>query len=185
MVEDIIHDADRRMSKSLETLRHEMSKIRTGRAHTSLLEHVMVPYYGSQVPLNQAANINVVDARTLGVSPWDKNVIADIEKAILNSNLGLNPVTTSHSIKVPLPLLTEERRKELIRVLKAEAEKSRVAVRNIRRDANHSCKEMVKEKLITEDDEHRAEDKVQQLTQQHIAEINRILSQKQEEMMEI
>jgi len=185
VVEDIIRDAAQRMNKSLEVLRHELSKIRTGRAHTSLLEHVTVSYYGNEVPLNQAANINVVDAHTLGVTPWDKSTVPDIEKAILNSDLGLNPVTTGEIIRVPLPALTEERRKELIRVVKAESEKARVAVRNIRRDANHSCKDIIKEKLISEDDERKAEVKVQKLTDDHVAEIDKILAQKEEEMMEI
>ena len=150
MIEDIIRDTDQRMNKSLEALKHEMSKIRTGRAHPSLLEHVTVKYYGSEVPLNQAANISVVDGRTLGVTAWDKSTIPDIEKAILNSDLGLNPVSAGEVIRVPLPALTEERRKELIRIVRAEAEKTRVAIRNIRRDANHSCKELIKEKLIAE-----------------------------------
>jgi len=185
MVEDIIRDADQRMGKSLEALKHELSKIRTGRAHPSLLEHVTVSYYGNEVPLNQAANINVVDSRTLGVSPWDKSTVPDIEKAILNSDLGLNPVTTGEIIRVPLPPLTEERRKELIRVVRAEAEKARVAIRNIRRDANHSCKDMIKEKLISEDDERKAEERVQKLTDTHIGEIDKILLQKEAELMEI
>ncbi len=185
MVEEIIRDANQRMNKSLDALKQETSKLRTGRAHTSLLEHVNVSYYGNNVPLNQAANINVIDARTLGISPWDKNTVADIEKAILNSDLGLNPVTTGDVIRVCLPPLTEERRRELIRVVKAEAEKSRVAIRNIRRDANHSCKEMIKEKLISKDDERKAEDRVQRLTDEHIAEVDKILSQKEQEMMEI
>ncbi len=185
MIEDIIRDADQRMNKSLEALKHEMSKIRTGRAHPSLLEHVTVRYYGSEVPLNQAANISVVDARTLGVTAWDKSTIHDIEKAILNSDLGLNPITAGEVIRVPLPALTEERRKELIRIVRAEAEKTRVAIRNIRRDANHSCKELIKEKLIAEDDERRAEDRVQKLTDAHIAEVEKILGQKEEDMMEI
>jgi ribosome recycling factor len=185
MIEDIIRDADQRMNKSLEALKHEMAKIRTGRAHPSLLEHITVSYYGSEVPLNQAANISVVDARTLGVTAWDKSTISGIEKAILNSDLGLNPVTAGEVIRVPLPALTEERRKELIRVVRAEAEKTRVAIRNIRRDANHSCKELIKEKLIAEDDEHRAEDRVQKLTDAHIAEVEKILGQKEEDMMEI
>ncbi|MEE8320418.1 MAG: ribosome recycling factor [Gammaproteobacteria bacterium] len=185
MVEDILRDADQRMNKSLETLRHEMAKIRTGRAHPSLLEHVTVSYYGSDVPLNQAANINVVDSRTLGITAWDKSTIPAIEKAILNSDLGLNPVTAGEVIRIPLPALTEERRKELIRVVRGEAEKTRVAIRNIRRDANHSCKELIKEKMIAEDDEHRAEDKIQKLTDAHIAEVEKTLAQKEEDMMEI
>jgi len=185
MIEDIILDADQRMNKSLEALKHEMVKIRTGRAHPSLLEHITVSYYGSEVPLNQAANIGVVDARTLGVTAWDKSTIPAIEKAILNSDLGLNPVTAGEVIRVPLPALTEERRKELVRIVRAEAEKIRVAIRNIRRDANHSCKELIKEKLIAEDDERRAEERVQKLTDTHIAEVEKILIQKEEDVMEI
>jgi len=185
LVEEIIGDADQRMNKSLEALKQEISRLRTGRAHTGLLEHVTVSYYGNNVPLNQAANITVIDARTLGISPWDKNTVPDIEKAILNSDLGLNPVTTGDVIRVCLPPLTEERRRELIRIVRAEAEKSRVAVRNIRRDANHACKEMIKEKLISKDDERKAEDRIQRLTDEHIAEVDKILSQKEREMMEI
>lgn len=185
MTKDIISDADRRMNKSLEALKQEMAKIRTGRAHPSLLEHITVNYYGSDVPLNQAANVNVLDARTLSITAWDKKMIPDIEKAILNSNLGLNPVTAGDVMRVPLPALTEERRKELIRVVRAEAENAKVAVRNIRRDANHSFKNMIKEKSITEDDERKAEEKVQKLTDDHIAQIDNILAGKEKDMMEI
>lgn len=185
MTKEIISDADRRMNKSLEAFTHELAKIRTGRAHPSLLEHVTVNYYGSDVPLNQASNINVLDARTLGITAWDKKMVPDIEKAILNSDLGLNPVTTGDLIRVPLPALTEERRKELIKVVRNEGEQAKVAVRNIRRDANHSLKELIKEKSITEDDERKAEDKVQKLTDDHIAQIDKILEEKEKEMMEI
>jgi len=143
MTTDIISDADRRMNKSLEALKQEMAKIRTGRAHPSLLEHITVNYYGSDVPLNQAANVNILDARTLSITAWDKKMIPDIEKAILNSDLGLNPVTAGDVMRVPLPALTEERRKELIRVVRAETEHAKVAIRNIRRDANHSFKNMI------------------------------------------
>jgi len=185
MIEDILKDADERMDKTLRALRSELSKIRTGRAHPSLLEHVSVDYYGSQVPLNQAANINVLDARTLGVAPWDKNMVGVIEKAILNSDLGLNPVTTGSVMRVPLPALTEERRKELTRVVRSEVEKARVAIRNIRRDANHHLKEMLKEKMITEDEDRREEDKIQKMTDAHIRDIDQILKDKESEMMEI
>ncbi|MCY3750470.1 MAG: ribosome recycling factor [Gammaproteobacteria bacterium] len=185
MIEDILKDADERMNKTLRALRSELSKIRTGRAHPSLLEHVSVDYYGSQVPLNQAANINVLDARTLGVAPWDKNMVGVIEKAILNSDLGLNPVTTGSVMRVPLPALTEERRKELTRVVRSEVEKARVAIRNIRRDANHHLKEMLKEKMITEDEDRREEDKIQKMTDAHIRDIDQILKDKESEMMEI
>jgi ribosome recycling factor len=185
MIKDIIDDANQRMGKSLEAFGHELSKIRTGRAHPSLLEHVMVSYYGNNVPINQAANVNVMDARTLSISAWDKSMIPDLEKAILNSDLGLNPVTTGDLIRVPLPPLTEERRKELTKVVRSEAEKARVAVRNIRRDANTHLKPMVKDKTITEDEERRAEAEVQKLTDTRVAEIDKLLEVKEKELMEI
>ncbi|MDE0513875.1 MAG: ribosome recycling factor [Gammaproteobacteria bacterium] len=185
MIEDILKDADERMDKTLRALRSELSKIRTGRAHPSLLEHINVTYYGSQVPMNQAANISVLDARTLGVAPWDKNMVGVIEKAILNSDLGLNPVTTGSVMRVPLPALTEERRKELTRVVRSEVEKARVAIRNIRRDANHHLKEMLKEKMITEDEDRREKDKIQKMTDAHIRDIDEILKDKESEIMEI
>lgn len=182
---DIIKDADQRMNKSLEALKHELTKIRTGRAHPSLLEHITVSYYGTEVPLNQAANISVQDARTLTVTAWDKSNTAAIEKAILNSDLGLNPASAGDVIRVPLPPLTEERRKELTKVVRHEAEKSRVAIRNIRRDANHSMKEMVKAKEISEDSERRGEERIQKLTDSHIQEVEKILEEKEKELMEI
>ncbi len=185
MIEDIISDAKSRMLKSIESLKTEMSKIRTGRAHPSLLEQVKVSYYGSDTPLNQVASVNVVDARTLGINAYEKSSIPDIEKAIMNANLGLNPVTAGEVIRVPLPPLTEERRKDLIKVVPGEAEQGRVAVRNIRRDANSSCKELVKEKMITEDDERKAESRIQKLTDEHIALIDKSLEQKEAEMLEI
>ena len=185
MVEEVINDADTRMKKSLEAFAHELSKIRTGRAHPSLLEHVMVSYYGNDVPINQAANVNVVDSRTLGITAWDKSMIPDLEKAILNSDLGLNPVTAGEVIRVPLPPLTEERRKDLTKIVRNEAEKARVAVRNIRRDANTHLKPMVKDKTITEDDERKAESRVQKLTDSYIAEIEKMLEAKEQELMEI
>ena len=185
MIEEILKDADERMNKTLRALRNELSKIRTGRAHPSLLEHINVNYYGSQVPLNQAANVSVLDARTLGVAPWDKSMVADIEKAILNSDLGLNPVTTGSVMRVPLPVLTEERRKELARVVKSEAEKARVAIRNIRRDANHHLKEMLKEKLITQDEDRKQGDIIQKFTDAHIKDVENILKSKEMELMEI
>ncbi|MCZ6804663.1 MAG: ribosome recycling factor [Proteobacteria bacterium] len=185
MVEDIINDAKSRMLKSLESLKTEMSKIRTGRAHPSLLEQVKVSYYGTDMPLNQVASVNIVDARTLGVNAYDKSSIPDIEKAIMNANLGLNPVTAGDVIRVPLPALTEERRKELIKVVRGEAEQARVAIRNIRRDANSSCKELIKEKMIAEDDERKAEGRIQKLTDEHIALIDKGLEQKEAEMLEI
>ena len=185
MVENIIDDAKTRMLKSIESLKVEMSKIRTGRAHPSLLEQVKVKYYGSDTTLNQVASVNVVDARTLGINAYEKSSIPDIEKAIMNANLGLNPVTAGEVIRVPLPPLTEERRKDLIKVVRGEAEHSRVAIRNIRRDANSSCKDMVKEKTITEDVDRKAEGRIQKLTDEHIALIDKNLEKKEVEMLEI
>jgi ribosome recycling factor len=185
MINDIIKDAKGRMQKSIEALSAEMAKIRTGRAHPSLLEHINVSYYGSDTPLQQLANVNVVDARTLGIVAYDKSSIPDIEKAIMNANLGLNPVTAGEVIRVPLPPLTEERRRELIKIVKNEAEKARIAVRNIRRDAITSCKELVKEKMITEDEEHKAEDDIQKLTDEQIGIIDKNLEHKEAEMLEI
>ncbi len=185
MIDELIADADKRMTKSIASLKQEMIKIRTGRAHPSLLEHIPVNYYGGEVPMNQAANISVQDARTLQISAWDKSTIPDIEKAILNSGLGLNPVTAGEVMRVPLPPLTEERRKDLIKVVRAEGEKCRVAIRNIRRDVNHSAKELLKEKEITEDDERRAEDRVQKITDSHIQDVEKVLLEKEKDMMEI
>ncbi len=185
MSEDIIKDADLRMNKTLEALRQEFSRIRTGRAHPGLLEHIVVSYYGSETPLNQAANISVLDARTLSVAPWDKSMVAEIEKAIRNAELGLNPVTAGEVIRIPLPALNEERRRELARVVGAEAEKARVAIRNIRRDANHHLKEELKEKLITEDEERREEARIQELTDARVAEADQALKEKEAELMEI
>jgi ribosome recycling factor len=185
MTKNIISDADQRMNKTVETLKHDLSKIRTGRAHTSLLDHVTVNYYGSEVPINQVGNIGVLDARTLTVNAWDKSAIPNIEKAILNSDLGLNPVTAGDVIRIPLPPLTEERRKELTKVVRAEAEMAKVAVRNIRRDANHSFKEMIKNKSISEDEERRSEERIQKLTDDHITLIDKLIEAKENELMEI
>jgi ribosome recycling factor len=185
MTKNTISDAEQRMNKSVESLKHELGSIRTGRAHTSLLEHIKVNYYGSDVPLNQVANITVQDARTLGISAWDKKAIPAIEKAILNSDLGLNPVTAGEVIRVPLPPLNEERRKELIKVVRAEGEKARVAIRNIRRDAIHAFKEMIKNKTIAQDEERRSEEMVQKMTDTHIASVDKILEAKEKEIMEV
>ncbi len=185
MIEDIKKDANTRMHKSIEAFQAELSKIRTGRAHPSLLNHVHVDYYGSEVPIGQAANIAVEDARTLAVTPWDKSMVAVIEKAILTSDLGLNPSTAGNVIRVPMPPLTEERRKELVRVVRELAENARVAVRNIRRDANHDLKGLAKDKDISEDDEHRGQDLVQKVTDEAIEEIDALLAQKEKELMEI
>ena len=185
MIDEIKKDAADRMKKSVESLVQELTKIRTGRAHTSLLDHITVEYYGSQVPLNQVSNVNVEDARTLTVSPWEKDMVKPIEKAIMSSDLGLNPATAGTVIRVPLPPLTEERRKDLIRVVRQEAEGGRVAVRNIRRDALGDIKDMLKEKLIGEDEERRAETEVQVITDQHVANIDKVLAEKESELMEI
>ena len=185
MTQNTITDAEQRMNKSVDALKHELGAIRTGRAHTSLLEHIKVNYYGSEMPLNQVANIAVQDARTLSISAWDKKTITSIEKAILNSDLGLNPITAGEVIRVPLPPLNEERRKELIKVVRAEGEKARVAVRNIRRDAIHAFKEMIKDKTIAQDEERRSEENVQKMTDAHIASVDKILEAKEKEIMEV
>lgn len=178
-------DAGVRMSKSVAALQSELTKIRTGRAHTSLLDHITVEYYGSQVPINQVANVGVEDSRTLTVTPWEKDMVKVIEKAIMGSDLGLNPATAGTVIRVPLPALTEERRKDMIRVVRNEAEGGRVAVRNIRRDAMHDVKELLKEKMIGEDEERRAETEIQTITDKYVAEIDEVLAVKEAELMEI
>ena len=185
MINDIKKDAGERMDKSVAALAQELTKLRTGRAHTSLLDHITVEYYGSEVPLNQVANVNVEDSRTLTVSPWEKTMVQPIEKAIMNSDLGLNPATAGTKIRVPLPPLTEERRKDMIRLVRQEAEGGRVAVRNIRRDAISDIKDLLKEKMIGEDDERRAEDDIQVITDKHIATIDEMLANKESELMEI
>jgi ribosome recycling factor len=185
MIEDIKKDARERMVKSVEAARHELSKIRTGRAHASLLDHVMVEYYGSPVPIGQVANVSAEDARTLAITPWERNMVQAIEKAIMTSDLGLNPNTAGTVIRVPLPALTEERRKDLIRVVRQEMEGARVAIRNIRRDANGDLKDLLKEKEISEDDEHRGQDAIQKLTDQYIAEVEKLLEAKEAELLEI
>jgi ribosome recycling factor len=185
VLDEIKKDAGERMGKSVAALKQELTKIRTGRAHTSLLDHITVEYYGSQVPLNQVSNVNVEDSRTLTVTPWEKEMVPVIEKAIMASDLGLNPATAGTVIRVPLPPLTEERRKDMIRVVRNEAEGGRIAVRNIRRDAIHDVKDLMKEKMIGEDDEHRAEDEIQVITDKYIAEIDALLADKESELMEI
>ncbi len=185
MLDDIKKDANQRMNKSVAAFELELKKIRTGRAHTSLLDHITVEYYGSEVPLSQVATIGVEDARTLTVTPWEKTMVQPVEKAIMNSDLGLNPMTAGTVIRVPLPALTEERRKDLVRVVRHEAELSRVAVRNIRRDAIHHAKDLLKEKEITEDEEHRAHDEIQTMTDKHVAQIDEILAGKEAELMEV
>ena len=185
MLDDIKKDARIRMGKSLDSLRTELAKIRTGRAHPSLLEHVQVEYYGSDVPISQAANVVVEDARTLAVTPFDKSMTGTIEKAIMSSDLGLNPTTAGTVIRIPLPPLTEERRKDMIRVVRNEAEGGRIAIRNIRRDAINHFKDLVKEKEIGEDDERRAQDDVQKITNVFVAKVDDALAVKEKDLMEI
>jgi len=185
MINEIITDAEQRMKKSIESLHSELNKMRTGRAHPSLLEHIMVPYYGTDTPLNQVASITVSDARTLTVAPWEKSLIPTIEKAIISANLGLNPSTSGENIRVPLPPLTEETRKDMIRVVRSEAENCRVAIRNIRRDANGQVKELLKEKMITEDEERRGEENIQKLTDKLIANVDEVLQTKEKDLLEI
>ncbi len=185
MLDEIKKDAGNRMSKSVASLQQELTKIRTGRAHTSLLDHITVEYYGSQTPLNQVANVGVEDSRTLIITPWEKDLVQAIEKAIMSSDLGLNPATAGTVIRVPLPALTEERRKDMIRVVRNEAEGGRIAIRNIRRDAMNDVKELLKEKMIGEDDERRAEGEIQGITDKHVAEVDKVLADKESELMEI
>lgn len=185
MINDIKVDAQHRMKKSIEALELELRKLRTGRAHTSLLDHIKVTYYGTQVPLSQVASITVSDSRTLTVAPWEKKMVSEVEKVILNADLGLNPVTSGDVIRVPLPPLTEERRRDMTRLVRQEAEAARVAIRNIRRDANHSLKVLVKDKRITEDEERRAEEAMQRLTDQAIAEVDQLLKEKEADLLEI
>lgn len=185
MLDEIKKDAGERMSKSVSSLQQELTKIRTGRAHTSLLDHVTVEYYGSQVPLNQVSNVGVEDSRTLTVTPWEKDMVQAIEKAIMSSDLGLNPASAGTVIRVPLPALTEERRKDMIRVVRSEAEGGRIAIRNIRRDALHDVKELLKEKMIGEDEERRAEGEIQTITDRYVGEIDAVLASKEAELMEI
>jgi ribosome recycling factor len=185
VLDEIKKDAGTRMAKSVASLQQDLTKIRTGRAHTSLLDHITVEYYGSPVPLNQVANVGVEDSRTLIITPWEKDMVQPIEKAIMGSDLGLNPSSAGTVIRVPLPALTEERRKDMIRVVRQEAEGGRIAVRNIRRDALHDIKELLKEKMIGEDDERRAEGEIQGITDKYVAEIDKLLAEKEAELMEV
>lgn len=185
MINDIKKDAEARMQKSVDALKTELTRLRTGRAHPSLLDHVSVSYYGSPTPLSQVANVGVEDARTLSVTPWEKNIVPDVEKAILNSNLGLNPVTAGTVIRIPLPPLTEERRKELAKMVKGEGENAKVAIRNIRRDANSDIKELTKAKEISEDDERRAQDEVQKITDKFVESVDSVVATKEEDLMSV
>jgi ribosome recycling factor len=185
MINDIQKDAERRMQKSVESLKGELAKIRTGRPHPSLLDHVTVDYYGSEVPISQVANINVEDSRTLSVTPWEKPMVGAVEKAIMTSDLGLNPATNGNVIRVPMPPLTEERRRDLIKVVKAEGEQAKVAIRNIRRDANSDFKSLLKEKEISEDEARGAEDTIQKLTDKYVAQVDAVLQEKEQDLLSI
>ncbi len=185
MIADVKKSAEQKMQKSLEALKVDLSKVRSGRAHTGFLDHITVDYYGAPTLINQVANINLIDARTIGVIPWEKKMASVIEKAIRESDLGLNPMTTGETIRVPMPALTEERRRDLIKVVKHEAEAVRIAMRNIRRDANAHLKELLKSKEISEDDERRAQDDIQKLTDRSITEIDKVLQVKEAELMAV
>jgi len=185
MIDEILQDAEQRMKKSIESMRSEMAKIRTGRASPALIDHLTVDYYGTATPISQVANISVQDARTLAVQPWEKNMVPVVEKAIMEANLGVNPVTAGEIIRIPMPPLTEERRKEMVKVAAAEGESGKVAIRNIRREANHDFKSLLKEKEISEDDDKRAHDSVQQLTDKYVEDIDRIVSEKEVEILRV
>ncbi|WP_322520966.1 ribosome recycling factor [Guyparkeria halophila] len=185
MIDDIVKDARSRMNKSIEALKSELSKIRTGRAHVSVLDHIHVEYYGSQVPLSQVAKLSAEDARTLSVTPWEKDMVGKIEKAIMTSDLGLNPSSAGTVIRIPMPPLTEERRRELGKVVRNEGENAKIAIRNIRRDANNDLKGFLKEKEISEDEERRGQDTVQKVTDERVAEVDQIVADKEKELMEV
>ena len=184
-VNQIKKTTDDKMKKSVEALKAGLAKVRTGRAHTGILDHIKVDYYGNETPLSQVANITLVDSRTIGVQPWEKKMVSAIEKAIRDSDLGLNPATQGELVRVPMPALTEERRKELIKVVKHEGENAKVAIRNLRRDANHHLKELLKNKAIPEDQERRAQDEVQKLTDRYVAEVDKLLQQKEADLMQV
>jgi len=185
MISDVRNTAEQKMTRSIETLKADLAKVRTGRAHTGLLDHIHVDYYGSSMPLSQVANVTLADPRTIGVTPWEKKMIPAVEKAIRESDLGLNPATSGEMIRVPMPALTEERRKELIKVVHKEAEAAKIAVRNVRRDANEQLKKLLKDKQCSEDDERRAHDDLQKLTDRFVAEVDRLLQAKEADLMAI
>jgi ribosome recycling factor len=185
MIADVKKSADQKMHKTIDALKADLGKVRTGRAHTGLLDHIHVDYYGTSTALNQIANVTLLDARTIGVTPWEKRMAGAIEKAIRDSDLGLNPSTVGETVRVPMPALTEERRRDLIKVVRGEVENARVAVRNIRRDANAHLKELLKGKKISEDDERRAEEEIQKLTDRHIAEADQMLHAKEAELLAV
>jgi ribosome recycling factor len=183
MIADVKKTAEQKMKKTLETLKADLGKIRTGRAHTGILDHIVVDYYGTATPVPQVGNVTLIDARTIGITPWDKKMAHAIEKAIRDSDLGLNPSTMGETVRVPMPALTEERRKELIKVVRHEGENARVAVRNVRRDANNHLKDLLKQKKAAEDEERRAQEEIQKLTDRHIADIDKLLQQKEADLM--
>lgn len=185
MIPELKKSTEQKMSKTLDALKADLGKVRTGRAHTGILDHVQVEYYGSPVPLSQVANITLIDARTIGVQPWEKPMIAKVEKAIRDADLGLNPATQGELIRVPMPALTEERRKELIKVVKGEGENAKVAIRNLRRDANNTLKEALKKKEVAEDEERRAQDDIQKLTDKFVAEVDKVLAEKEKELLQV
>ena len=185
MIPELKKSTEQKMHKSIDAFKSDLSKVRTGRAHTGILDHVMIDYYGASTPLNQVAKITLIDARTIGVAPFEKKMVQAVEKAIRESDLGLNPAAMGETIRVPMPALTEERRRELIKVVRHEAENARVAVRNLRRDANHALKEALKKKEVSENDERRAQEDVQKLTDRHVAEIDALLQQKENELMAV
>ena len=185
MISELRKSTEDRMKKSLDSLKSDLQKIRTGRAHTGLLDHIQVDYYGSMVPLSQVANVTLIDSRTIGVQPWEKKMVPVVEKSIRDADLGLNPATMGEVVRVPMPALTEERRKELIKVVRHEGESAKVAVRNLRRDANSALKDAVKAKTISEDDERRAEDDVQKLTDHYVADIDKMLATKEAELLQV
>lgn len=185
IIDELKKTTEHKMQRSLEVLRLDLAKVRTGRAHTGLLDHVMVDYYGTPMPINQVANITLLDARTIGVQPWEKPMVAKVEKAIRDADLGLNPATQGDMLRVPMPVLTEERRRDLIKVVKSEGETAKVAIRNLRRDANTHLKDALKKHEIPEDEERRAQDDVQKLTDKYVAEVDKLLAEKEKDLMAI
>ena len=185
MIADVKKSAEQKMHKSIEALKADLTKVRTGRAHTGLLDHITVDYYGTPTPISQVANLSLLDARTIGVAPWEKKMAGAIEKAIRDSDLGLNPATVGELVRVPMPPLTEERRRDLIKVVKHEAENARVAVRNVRREANAHLKELLKDKKISEDEERRAEEEIQKLTDRYVSEVDKLLQAKEADLMAV
>ena len=185
MIADVKKSTEQKMKKTLETLKADLGKIRTGRAHTGLLDHVLVDYYGTPTPISGVANVTLLDARTIGVTPWDKKMVGVVEKTIRDSDLGLNPATLGETVRVPMPALTEERRRDLIKVVHREAEEARIAVRNIRRDANNHLKDLLKQKKVAEDEERRAQDEVQKLTDRYISEVDKALAAKEADLIAV